>query len=250
MSDQFYFPVPGDRVSNGCRTFIITHAITPHTVIGKDCDTQEPERLAVDTLRFVGVGPDRELLGHSDDDWQIGQRRFQAVRLLIESPTGSAPTMQEVANSFGVHAATIYRWLKIYRESGSVAALIPTKPGPKRGWRRLSQELEQIIQAAIESEYLNKQPKTAQDVIDEVNRLCRIAKVDPPHANTVRKRIGRVPKRTALRRREGKDEAPGTTTPTPLDESASTSSGGTRVQLTPEKQDGPILPFDDVDFDP
>lgn len=225
MSDkQFYIFVPGDQVTDGKREYQVKHIISATVLIALPSDTSTPVRLPIDTLRLIGqfkasrAGPkdeDRELLGYSDAEWQEAQRRYQAVRIILEMPERSQDGIFEVAQRFGVHFTTLYRWLKAYSDNARVSALVASKPGPAKGNKRLSEDLEVVIQAAIESTYLHKQRYNAQDVIEEVQRKCRLAKIEPPHPNTIRNRIRLVPEKIALRRRGRKDEARSRFTPKP-----------------------------------
>ncbi len=55
--------------------------------------------------------------------------------------------------------------------------------------------------------YLSKQRHNKQDVVDEVIRRCRLAKIDAPSANTIRNRIAALEPAHALRRRGFRDVA-------------------------------------------
>lgn len=64
-----------------------------------------------------------------------------------------------------------------------------------------------MISSAIEDIYLTKQRRSPTEVIQEVMKRCKVAKIVPPHENTIRKRIADVRPATALRRRGQKDKA-------------------------------------------
>src|SRR5690606_12759601 len=81
------------------------------------------------------------------------------------------------------------------------------KRGRKAGVRLLSPEQEEVIQAAIEDKYLTKERGTAQEVVEETQRMCRLAKLSEPNHNTIRARIRDIPQATALRRRGRRDLA-------------------------------------------
>jgi putative transposase len=217
MSKQFFQLEPGAHVSDGVKVYRITHLISMDSVLAVDLATNQSQRLAVELLKLVdpdepveGVveaPSDRDLLDYTDDEWKEGQRRFQAIKDLLDNPLRTRPEVQRIAKTHGVHVATLYRWLSDYTDAGHVSALVPARRGRKRGTMMLDEPLELILQSVIEDVYLHKQRRSPQEAIEEVQRRCRLAKISPPHPNTVRNRINRIPDRERLRRRGHKEEA-------------------------------------------
>lgn len=85
--------------------------------------------------------------------------------------------------------------------------MIPRLDGRRRGTRLGRAEVEAIIASAIEDEYLNRQKKKPSEVVEAVRRRCKTGGIEPPHPNTVRKRIRELPIATVLRRRGRQDLA-------------------------------------------
>lgn len=208
------------EVSDGTKVYRISHLISVDSVLGVDLATNKSQKLAVETLKMVDLnaptalaanadepGGDRELLAYSDEEWKIGQQRFQAIKGLLNNPLRTRQETQRIATTHGVHVGTLYRWLNDYTNAGHVSALVPAKRGRKTGTMMLEDAPEAILQSAIEDVYLHKQRCSAQVVIEEVQRRCRLAKVASPHPNTVRNRINRIPDRERLRRRGHREEA-------------------------------------------
>lgn len=218
MTKQFFKLEPGAEVSDGVKVYRITHLISMDSVLAVDLATNQSERLAVEKLKLVDpeeshptgrIEPsnDRDLLDYSEEDWKEGQRRFQAIKGLLDNPIRTRQEAQLIAKAHGVHVATLYRWLSDYTNAGHVSALVPVQRGRKRGTMMLDDTLELILQSVIEDVYLHKQRRSPQEAIEEVQRRCRLAKVVPPHPNTVRNRINRIPDRERLRKRGHKEEA-------------------------------------------
>ena len=107
------------------------------------------------------------------------------------------------AQAAKVHTATVYHWLKLYERTGRVSALLPIKPNGGRGKSRLSQEVEAVIKDTLENYYLKQQKPSAQKTCLDVIRLCRQAKLKPPHPNTVRQRIVALSEELKMKRRRG-----------------------------------------------
>ncbi len=82
-----------------------------------------------------------------------------------------------------------------------MSALVPGQDGRPVGTRLISPELEAIIEASIEDQFLQKQKFKPSDVIALVNERCKAAGVKPPAAGTVRDRITELHPALVLRRR-------------------------------------------------
>lgn len=210
LSRGFFAAEPGQRVKSGGRNYRITHLVSIDSVFAVDEQTNESTRLRIDTLQPVvehepvddnvaKVSKDASM--YSKEEWAQAQRRFQAIKPLLDNPIRTRGDAEVIAKQCGVHAGTLYKWLKTYQEAGHVSALVPIKRGPRTGTRQLESEKERLIASVIDDEFLTKQRKKAQDVIDEVMRRARLAKIEAPHPNTVRNRIKMLPVAETLRRR-------------------------------------------------
>lgn len=213
----------GCRVSDGVKVYRITHVITASDVIAVDLATEQSVRLAIEKLRLVieeeggsitSAGQsDKDLLGYSDKEWEVAEKRFKIIKPLLENKSRSRVDVRSVAEQAGVHLATVYRWINSYNKSENMSILVPEKRGRREGASLLEPSLEVIVKSAIEDAYLKKQRLTPQAVIDEVKNRCAAAKILPPHPNTVRNRINRIPMPEQLRRRGKKEEAKNKHTP-------------------------------------
>jgi len=217
IAKQFFTLDAGSEVSDGTKVYRVTHLISVNSVLAVDLATNESCRLAIETLKLIdrqdkgeGSQPsqvDRDISDYSEEEWQEGQRRFQAIKPLLDNPLRTRVEAERIAALNGVHVGTLYRWLNDYTEAGHVSALVPAKRGRKAGTRMLDDALEVILQSVIEDVYLHKQRRSPQEAIEEVQRRCRLAKIPPPHPNTIRNRINRIPDRERLRRRGHKEQA-------------------------------------------
>jgi putative transposase len=213
LSRAFLTAEPGQRVECGGRIYVISHLISIDTVFAVDEQTQQSTRLRIDTLSpapveaIAPVETSCDLQLYSDEEWAIAQQRFQAIKPLLDNPLRTRIDAEEMARAKGVHTSTLYKWLKTYQDAGHVSALVPTKRGRRVGTLMLSVEQERLITSVIEDEYLTKQRKKAQDVVDEVMRRARLAKIEAPHPNTIRSRIKMLPNASTLRRRGHSEKA-------------------------------------------
>lgn len=129
-------------------------------------------------------------------------RRFQVIRHLVESPARTREMIDTAANGEKVHPTTIYRWLRLYEDTGQISALDPKVPDGGRGRSRLKNEVDLIIADAVSK--LRKEKNSVNLIIEEVTRCCAEKNLKAPHNNSIRNRIdvltGRQ-KRTRRKRR-------------------------------------------------
>lgn len=211
-SQNFLNVSPGAEVMFGGQKYRITHVISIDSVLAVDVLTQEKKRLRIETLlpcmdEASSLPVVRDITQFSNEEWSEAQRRFEAIKPLLDDPVRTRAAADALAEKAGVHATTLYKWLRDYQAAGHVSALVPVKRGRKSGTKLLNEEQESIIDSVIEDLYLSKQRHTPQDVIEEVQRRCRLAKIVSPHGNTVRNRIKTLQHGTVLRRRGRKDLA-------------------------------------------
>jgi putative transposase len=227
IARQFFTIDVGSEVTWRSREFRITHILSVDTVLAVDAETGDAVRLSIDELRLaepvaaapapgplVGgsiagemVSVEKDLSEYGESEWRVAQRRLRAIKDLLDNPIRADAQVKVIAKREGVHAATLYRWLRNYTNAGHVSALVPATRGRRMGTKMLDAAVEAIIERAIEESHLHKQRRVAQVVADEVLRLCRLAKVVPPHPNSVRKRLKRLPPKLSLQRRGQKEEA-------------------------------------------
>lgn len=210
----FVSVTPGTLVKSGDRQYRITHQLGMDSVLAQDIETTALERLRIDTLRppstespGAAVAKGQDLGEFSEEDWKEAQRRFQAIRPLIEDPYRTREKAKALAKAAKIHVATLYQWMNTYLEASHISALIPRPRGRKPGTRKLSDAVEKIVETAIQDMLLSRQRHTPQDVANEVDLRCHRAGVEAPHPNTVRNRIREIPPSLYLRKRGLRDKA-------------------------------------------
>lgn len=216
ISKFFFKAEPGQVVRSNGRLYKITHLMSVDSVLAIDLESKESQRLHVDAIHPASLeeekenektAPNRDLALYSKEEWAEAQRRFQAIKPLLENPIRTREDAEKIAAAYDVHAATLYKWLKLYQEAGHVSALVPFKRGRKNGTKLLKTEQEKLIESTIEDIWFNKQRHKPQDVIEAVLSRCRLAKIAPPHPNTVRNRLAILRPVESLRRRGYQEEA-------------------------------------------
>ena len=145
MTAPAFVPVaPGSLVAAAGRTYRVTHMLSIDSVLADDIETRVPERLRIDALGPVPAGaqvmeaeagaktaPDLEAIDEAE--WAVAQRRFAAIKPLLDDPFRTRAMVEAAAAAHGVNTATLYEWMRLYAESGHLSALVPRQRGRKRG---------------------------------------------------------------------------------------------------------------------
>lgn len=116
--------------------------------------------------------------------------------------------VEDEARKLGISRARLYEYLRRYRTNPTIESLLPKTTGPKPGTTTLSDDVETIIKQAIEEFFLSDQKPKIRDLLAEVARRCRMARIaDIPSYKAVKSRVERVDLGERLRTREGSDAA-------------------------------------------
>jgi putative transposase len=192
------------------KEYLVTHVLDLTSLLAKDLDTGKVKRLNISDVtpapanRTEKTPPDLEHI--PDERWQLAQERLEIIRPLLNDPQRTRAKVEARASEFGKHVNTLYGWIRLYEECGTLTVLMPQERRDK-GQTKVDPQVEEIIKKAIEEEYLTEQQKSPVKVHQEVERLCRNAGLTPPHCNTVRNRINSLPERIKVHRRRGAKEA-------------------------------------------
>jgi putative transposase len=151
-----------------------------------------------------GRGSDLEpSQGEDERRWARAVERQRELRTLFETPNRSRGEVEAVARRLNLHASSIYRLLARYADGETVEAVSEAAGGWRTGRSRLTRQMVEIVDAAIEEFYLDRQAPTKAQLGREIARRCDLAGLKPPSAAAIRRRIERVELRVAAKRREG-----------------------------------------------
>lgn len=209
--------MPGELVRVQGRHYRVSELLDFESLIGVDVETGRSKALSVRELAPVQDAPlpARDIETIADEDWKEAERRYAAIKPLLGPEIGRSE-VERRAQEIGSSYSTLYRWLRRYRNAGSVEGLVPEKRGVKVGTKRLSPHAEEIIDEVIKSVYLTPQRRSVQKVVNEVRRRCLDAGLAViPHANTIRSRVADVHPRDRLRKRGYREQARNRYRPTP-----------------------------------
>lgn len=105
--------------------------------------------------------------------------------------------------TLGLSPTRFYELLNRYRASPVTSSLLREQPGPKKGKRRLSAEVEAIIDVAMRDTYLRRERPNVTALHDRVRALCYGRGLAAPSWKAVRARIDLVDPRLLMRDRDG-----------------------------------------------
>jgi len=201
---------PGAEVLYKERRCRITHILDLSLVLVADSETNHVEQAKISDLKPVPPAllsrRQADIQKIPDAAWQAAERRYEIIRPLLEMRARTFKDVEARAKEFGIHAMTIYKWIRTYEAQGRVTALQVNVRSDK-GTSKLSKEVEVIIAATVESEYLTRNPKSISRICGEIRQKCQNANLPPPHCNTVRKRIDQLSEEVRISKRKGRKAA-------------------------------------------
>ncbi|MBE7566258.1 Mu transposase C-terminal domain-containing protein [Acidithiobacillus sp. HP-11] len=215
---QTFRPIPGSMAVSDGAVYRITEVIDFETIIGTDVESGRSASLRIADLAPVVDGSKKvqDIDSIADENWKIAQERHAAIQPLIGQFDVGRREVEARAQEVGVNFTTLYRWLKRYRDAGTLDSLMPEKRGVRKGARKISVHAEQIIQQVIDELYLTVQRPSVQKVVLEVRRRCKEAQLpEVPHPNTIRARVSEISERDSLRKRGYREKAKNKFTPVP-----------------------------------
>lgn len=185
----------GALVQKGTQKYRISDIVSFQKAVGTNLDNNRTKLLNIDDLMPIDDPKLEKKLSKddsevSDQQWQIAQKRFEIISPIVNS--SSRAEIEKIADEQGVHYTTIYNWLREYRNSNSISALLPEKRGWKTKRSRLPKKVEEIIQKGIDDFYLTTQRPAISKVIEYIATQCHKAGLDAPHPNSIRNRINNI----------------------------------------------------------
>jgi len=202
--------VPGAEVQYLGRPHRIAQAVDFDEVLLRDLETKQVVRAKLIDIKVVRPAPEMprpDLLSVAESDWSEAERRQAIIQPLLGQRGRTRDQVMARAAEFGLHANTLYKWLKAYESSGLVTSLLPKQQRKDKGETKLQAEIEAIIEDVIKTEYLTTQKKSKQWICKEVQRRCTAAGMSPPHENTVRNRLKTLPAEATVAKRLGRKAA-------------------------------------------
>ncbi len=211
----------GAIVAHGDSAYRISQVLDFRTVVGVELDSGKAAALPIGSLRPVkrervdGLYANYDISLIGSEDWAEAQRRYAAIQPLLGSTIVGRNEAVARSNAIGVDVATLYRWIKRYKDWGEMLALVPRRRGWQEGSSRLSDEVNQIIEKVITNFYLKPHRPTIPATIQAIVDACEKAQLTPPGKTAIRARLKGIPDKAYLRGRGFAEMARNKYTPTP-----------------------------------
>lgn len=138
-----------------------------------------------------------------EDEWLEAVAREAIVRPLAGAGRLSPTEVKAACRALGLRRARLYALIERYRSEPVTSSMLVAKPGPSRGARRLTDDVETLIEEAIRGYYLKRQKPSVSALHDHVRQLCRARSVAAPSRKAVQTRVASIDRRALVGAREG-----------------------------------------------
>ena len=149
----------------------------------------------------MGRKPDK--LAADDAAWQLAVAREAIIRPLLIKGRLSPADIGPACRQLGLSRSRVYQLLERYRSAPVTSSLLGHSRGPEKGRRRLSDEMEAIIDGAMRDTYRRRERPTVSALHDRVCELCHRRGLTPPSWKAVRARVDQADLRALVRDRDG-----------------------------------------------
>lgn len=140
--------------------------------------------------------------------WDEARRRLPIIRRLAENAGRVRADVVAAAAELGCGPTYVYALLKRYAADPRLTSLLPgSARGPAGGYSLLSQEVDELIQEAINEIYLTRQKPKTVHLVEEIRRRCAARGLAAPGRKAITARIRTLPKRVIVARRDGRKAA-------------------------------------------
>lgn len=198
----------GELVNHNGQEYVVLKIIDLAKVLAQNIASKSTEVLEIKGLTpwVVKQGDvteikDIDLSRIPEEEWQFARERLKIIEPLLSRKAWGSAAVEEIARKSGYGVATIYRWVKTYKNSGLLSSLLSDKAGWKTGKWRLNEQVEAIIKDRIENYYLTDQRRSVANTTEEIQRLCVNAGLSKPHWMTVKRRIDAIDERERYEKR-------------------------------------------------
>lgn len=204
----------GELVNYNGQEYVVLKIIDLTKVLAQHIANRNTEVLEIQHLTPWLVKQEEETEKHimdlpsiPEEEWQLARERLKVIEPLLSRKVRGEAAAKEIARKSGYGIATIYRWVRIYKDSGLLSSLLQNKPGWRTGKWRLGDEVEAIIKERIENYHLTDDKPSIADTTEKIQTLCFNAGLPKPHWETVNRRILAITERERFEKRHGKRAA-------------------------------------------
>lgn len=196
MSTSYLRLIPGTPVLHQGQQYVIHTLLGGIDVYCLDLSGSDHKVLRIEDLRPVPEDDTKVSIPNvaaiSSKKLAISDTRLAHIKHLLGRTGRTRAEVEAAARNAGVDAATIYRWIKLYTNSGSALGLVPLDRGPGTN-TVIPKEVETLIRDMSANVFLTGQKITATKFAKEIRRACKKLNLKAPHENTIRNRLKAIP---------------------------------------------------------
>jgi putative transposase len=137
--------------------------------------------------------------------WAAAERRAAVLGKLPERPSDAE--VRTACATLEVSRATLFRWLKRYRDTGRTSALLPRRRGPPQAMEPLAPEVLAVVERHFQDFYATQRRPTRTRLWREIGADCRREGLKPPSIRRLGRWLALQDQAELLRRREGKGKS-------------------------------------------
>lgn len=200
--------VKGEKVAFENKEAIITRMNTIDTVTIEEISTGTNHLVHVSSISPIPNKNEKldDVIVLSDKKWELAQQRFDLIKPIIDNP-GNVDLVREISKKSNKSVATLYRWVKLYKDYGTISSILGKPKTGGKGKSRLDPEQDEIIKKYIKSTFLNSSRTSIKKTIRLIISECYDKNIQPPHSNTIRNRIKNLSEEEVMKKRVGIKEA-------------------------------------------
>lgn len=204
---------PGSVVRCRGSRWIILDLAGIDSVLAKRLDGTGNDKLPVaeltpDKLQPASDRKRQDLATIAKEAWETANERLELIRPLVDKGryNRTLDDVKQIAKAAERHFVTIYRWLDAYESTGLLSSLLRQERSDK-GERKLNTKVEKVVEDSLKDFFLKEERPDLADVMEDIALRCRRRKLDPPHRNTVLRRIAALSPQLVEEKRFGKKAA-------------------------------------------
>jgi putative transposase len=198
----------GEKVIYNDKEVIITKLNTLDTVTIEELSTGINHLVHVRDLKPIFKKKEKldDINVISEDKWKLAQQRFEIITPILENP-GNIEIVKKISTENNISISSLYRYVKLYKDYGTISAILGKPKTGGKGGSRLEPKQEEIIKKYIKSTYLNNSRTSINKTVRLIMAECHSKNITPPHENTIRNRIKSLSEEEVMKKRIGSKEA-------------------------------------------
>lgn len=198
----------GEKVIYDYKEVIITKMNTLDTVTIEEISSGISHQVHVSSLKPIFNKKEKldDINTLSEKKWELAQKRFEIIKPILDNP-GKIELVKEISNESKKSIATLYRWVKLYKDYGTISSILGKPKTGGKGISRLEPEQDEIIKKYIKNTFLNSSRTSIKKTIRLIIAECYDKNIQPPHSNTIRSRIKNLSEEEVMKKRIGIKEA-------------------------------------------